>query len=105
MEIAIFYSPFPDKDTAQKVVEIMVREKLIACGNIINGTSIYEWSGSLASDNEYIVIMKTVLSLMTRVEKRLEELHPYDIPAIINWKASANKAYVLWVESKVLSEN
>ena len=104
MEIAILYCPFPNKDSAMTMVEMLVREKLIACGNLISGTSIYEWSDNLASDDEYIAIMKTSISLILRVEKRLEELHPYEIPAILHWKANANKAYVLWVESKVLSE-
>lgn len=102
MALTIFYTPFPSKEIARDVVQVLLSEKLIACGNVISSESMYLWSGQLTSENEYIAIMKTLPEKAEKLTARITSLHPYEVPAILHWQVEANESYYKWVESVVI---
>lgn len=101
MEIAIFYTPFPSKEVAAEVIQVLLTEKLIACGNVVPSESIYIWLGQLTSENEYIAIMKTIPEMAKSLTQRISSLHPYEIPAILHWQVEANESYYNWVKNEL----
>lgn len=84
----IIYSPFPSLKSAKETAKILVSERLIACANILKSTSVFSWNGRITDEAEFILIAKTRDSFYKRVEDRLQDLHPYEIPAIFSFKAS-----------------
>jgi periplasmic divalent cation tolerance protein len=90
---------FPDADTAAAVVRTLVEEKLAACGTIIPGArSIYAWEGKIEDTSEAAVFLKTESALYAKLEKRLAQLHPHEVPEIIAWEpGAASRAYAAWV--------
>lgn len=96
-KLTLFYVPFPNKDSALEMIQKLVERRLIACGNIVEAKSCYEWNGVVNHDDEIIAIMKTVAECKEDVERFLEENHPYDTPAILHWTAACNVAYYEWV--------
>ncbi|MBC7884682.1 MAG: divalent-cation tolerance protein CutA [Saprospiraceae bacterium] len=104
MKITIFYVPFPDQDAALTAIEILLKAKYIACGNVIVSTSLYHWQGEQSKNNEHIAILKTLPEKKTILEKRISEIHTYDVPAILSWEADANESYYEWMVETMKEE-
>lgn len=97
MLISFTYCPFPSEDEAKDVIKKLLSEKIIACGNIIPAQSHYIWNEKTLCENEWVVVFKTALDKKVALLQRLEELHSYDIPCILQWNVIANDAYGKWV--------
>ena len=75
--------------------------RLIACGNIVEGTSLYEWDSAKQKESEWIVFMKSGLHLESRLEVEIDKFHSYETPAIVRYTARVNRAYSEWVLAQV----
>ena len=75
MRILLTTAP-PDK--AEQIVEKMVADRWVACGNILPGVqSIYRWKGEICREPESMVIMETKAEKSTQAMKSLESMrHP-----------------------------
>lgn len=95
------YITFPNKKEALKVGEILVKEKLATCVNVIpNVKSIFYWKNKLERSNEVILIAKVSERNYEKLEKRVKELHSYEVPCITALKVEKGyKKFVEWVES------
>lgn len=83
---ALIWCPCPDAETAQKLAETLLSEKLIACANILpHIISVFEWNGKANSEAEAAMMLKTSADLLDKATARLGECHPYDTPAIVGW--------------------
>jgi len=91
----------PDDATAQRLAEALVAERLAACVNILPGaTSVYTWEGRTERDAELLLLIKTTASRFDDLQRRLVELHPYDVPEIIATPISHGlPAYLDWVSA------
>ena len=67
---------------AERIARTMVEEKLAACVNFFPCRSIYRWKGKVEEDSEYVLICKTKKRIYRRLQKRVKEIHSYDLPAI-----------------------
>lgn len=96
---AIAWCPFPDREMAMAVAGTLLDEKLIGCANMIDGVqSLFEWNGKRDSGTECGVLFKTDGPLLERLVARIEELHPYDAPAVLGWHCQvAGKAAAQWL--------
>lgn len=87
---ALVWCPFPDRAAAERVAGQLLDEKLIACANIIEGvTSLFAWNGARETASECGALFKTDAHVLARAVARLEELHPYDQPAVMGWRCDA----------------
>ena len=90
---ALVYTVFANRDDARSVATQLLDERLIACANIIGEVEpLFEWDGERGSGREIGVLFKTHADCLDRTVERLEQLHPYDTPAILGWKADASGA-------------
>jgi periplasmic divalent cation tolerance protein len=96
----------PDLETAERIVRTLVEERLIACGNLVQGiTSIYRWKGALECDSEVLVVMKTAASVVDRLLERVPVLHPYEVPELLVLPIEAGHGpYLAWVLGSVAKE-
>lgn len=98
MQYIAVHTTLPDENTARKIARILVTEKLAACANFFAIESIYYWEGKIEEEGEYALILKTRKELYKEVEKRIRELHPYDLPAIISYKIERGlPQYLGWI--------
>ena len=93
---------FISVDTAENAVNIasiLVREKIVACANIINQyRSIFWWQGNICDEKETLLIAKTRSSLFNKLKERVKEIHPYEVPEIICIKISDGlPEYLDWI--------
>lgn len=103
MSALIVFATFPDLATARRLVRMLVEERLIACGNLVPGIeSIYTWKGAVETSAEVLGVMKTEASCFERVQARLKELHPYEVPECIAFPVTAGLPdYLRWVAESV----
>lgn len=97
--IRLVLTTFASPEDAEKIVRILVEEKLAACGTVFPGArSIYLWEGKIEDSPEASVLLKTTVEQFPALETRLQALHPYTIPEIIALDPSAvSGPYAQWV--------
>jgi periplasmic divalent cation tolerance protein len=102
-EILMLYIPCPDQKSASNILETLIYEKLVACGNYTNVTSMYNWDENLCKEGEIILFMKSLPEKGERLENRILELHPYDAPCVARWHVTVNNTYYKWVSGELES--
>lgn len=102
MKLTLVYITTKNKSEAKKIGKTLVKTKLAACINIIDGmNSIYRWEGKIQSDSETILIAKTKESLVDKLIKKVKSIHSYSCPCIICLPIlNGNKDYLNWVRKE-----
>ena len=90
---------FPAEGDAEKLATTLLEERLAACVNILPPMkSIYRWQGKIESASERQLLIKTSLGRMRALEKRLKELHPYEVPEFLALMVDKTaKDYLSWL--------
>lgn len=90
----------PDRATADTIAGELVRERLAACVNVIEGiTSVYAWEGRINSDPECLLLMKTRRECFERLRDRVVGRHPYELPEVVAVALDAGLAgYLAWID-------
>ncbi|MCS7185159.1 MAG: divalent-cation tolerance protein CutA [bacterium] len=90
-------------ENAKKLVSEVVKLKLAACGNIVKvEESIYWWKGKVESAREYLIILKTTKDKYTKLESKIKQLHPYQVPEVVLVNVEkVYKKYFKWVEESI----
>jgi periplasmic divalent cation tolerance protein len=86
---------------ARRIARTLVGEKLAACANIVGAPveSIYRWKGRIETAREILLLVKTSRRHFRALERRIRELHSYDVPEIIALPIAAGSAgYLRWIE-------
>jgi periplasmic divalent cation tolerance protein len=75
---------FEDREQAEKLLAILLQERLVACGQISGPvTSSYWWQGSITTAAEFVLSVKTIMGHYDSVESAIQINHPYEVPEII----------------------
>lgn len=98
-KIVFFYVTCSSEEEAQKLGEILLKERLCACVNIYpQATSIYWWEEKIEKAKETIMIVKTKESLSNLVEKKILENHSYTCPCIAKISIEkTNECFYNWL--------
>ena len=101
--IRLLLTTFSDEAAAATVVRSLLDEHLIACGTLIPGArSIYRWKGAVEESTEIAVLLKTSSEAASRCMVRLAELHPYEVPEIIEVETGAiSGPYAAWIRESL----
>ena len=92
---------FTSEADAARVVQVLLEERLVACGNLLPGArSLYRWKGGVADEREVVVLMKVREGDWAALVARLHELHPYEVPECIAVRVAAGSPeYLAWFEA------
>ncbi len=99
MEHIVVFVTAPDEDTAAGIAKTSVGEGLAACANIVrNIRSIYKWQGKMEDESEVLMIAKTSRDKFEDLAKKVEDMHPYDVPEIISVPITqGSDPYIKWL--------
>ncbi|MFC4427870.1 divalent-cation tolerance protein CutA [Deinococcus navajonensis] len=82
MSLVVLVTVPPER--AHELARILVAERLAGCVNIVGGVqSIYRWQGDVAEDPESLLLIKTTGEAYPDLERRIKELHSYEVPEIV----------------------
>jgi periplasmic divalent cation tolerance protein len=87
------------RELAQRLVE----ERLCACVNVLPAVwSCFRWEGRVECAEELLLVVKTAAAAAPRLRSRIVELHPYDVPEVLEFAASGGlPAYLAWLAGSV----
>ncbi|NUO74108.1 MAG: divalent-cation tolerance protein CutA [Frateuria sp.] len=93
----------PDADSAQRIAEALVAERLAACVNHLPGiASTYRWQGEITTDSEHLLLIKTTTARFEALRERLLAMHPYELPELIAVPVErGHEAYLAWLQDAV----
>jgi periplasmic divalent cation tolerance protein len=88
-----------DREALQAIVDALVAERLIACGQLLGPmTSTFRWEGALQHEQEWLALLKTSQERVERVLARVAELHSYEVPEILVTRGIlGHEPYINWV--------
>ena len=93
----------PDLDTARALARAVLEARLAACVNIVPQIeSHYWWQGKIDSGNEVLMVIKTALAQIPKLENAILAKHPYDTAEFVVLSASGvTEKYWRWIEDSV----
>jgi periplasmic divalent cation tolerance protein len=102
-EYCLLYTTWPDENSARTASETLLTEKLVACTNLYPAVEAqYWWEGKIETSKECVMILKTTALLRPKLEKRFQELHPYEVPCFLEIRVdSGNPAYLQWLSKNL----
>ena len=99
---SIIYITAGDMAQAKEIGRKLVEERLAACANIFPITSIYRWNDNIEESNEIGIIVKTKSAKIKEIEKRVNEIHSYEVPCIISFRIDqGSEKYLEWIQESV----
>ena len=89
-------------EEAKSIGQILVGQNLAACVNLLeNMTSIYNWEDKIEESQEVIMIAKTRKTLMPKLIEKVNSLHSYDCPCILELPIQGgNLDFLSWIKSQ-----
>ena len=100
--LCVVLSTAPDRETAERIGEALLTERLAACVQYEAVRSQYWWQGELCTDEEVRLTIKTRQALYGTVEAAILRLHPYDCPQVLCLAVDAVSAgYQAWATAAV----
>jgi len=103
----LIYITCDNEDEAKKIGAHLLKKRLCACFNIINGMKAMYWwppkSDKLEESNETILIVKTLKYKFDVIEKEVLAVHASDTPCLIAIPTvSVAKKYYEWIKGEII---
>jgi periplasmic divalent cation tolerance protein len=94
----------PDVERAAAMAHTLVGEGLCACVNIVKEVrSVYVYEGKICDEPEVLCVVKTRPELFARLEARVRELHPYQVPEVLAFEVDeGSAAYLDWLRASTV---
>ena len=98
-DYAVVLSTCGSRLEAETIAEHLVSDKTAACVNIVERvTSIYAWEGKIETTEEQLLIIKTRMALVARVEETIKAHSSYDCPEVVVLPVVGGSAdYLQWL--------
>jgi len=92
-----------DKKEAEKISKLLIKNRLAACVNIVNGVkSLFWWQGKVDQAKEALLIVKSRKEKFAKIAKLVKANHSYDLPEIIAIPiVSGFKPYLNWINDSI----
>lgn len=80
----LLFCTCPDRETALRLAETLVSERLAACVSLLPGiSSVYRWQGEVERADEVLLLIKSTQERFEALAERVRQLHPYEVPELI----------------------
>lgn len=92
-----------EKPGAHELASTLVAESLCACVNVVPAVrSYFRWQGVVDTADELLLVIKTTAEAAVRLRERIVQLHPYDLPEVLELPiAGGLPGYLAWLVEAV----
>lgn len=99
MEPVLIYVTCSNELEARKISHTLVKERLVACVNIIPTIqSLYWWNDEIQDDTETAFFAKSTRKNVDGVVNLVKDIHSYDCPSIIVTDIeNGNPDFLKWI--------
>lgn len=89
----------PTQEEAQRIASLLIREHCAACVQITGITSLYEWKGTVNTEGEQLLLIKTRTDRYDDIETLILKNHTYEVPEIVMIPIERGSAsYLSWID-------
>ncbi len=65
---------------------------------------MYQWKGKIVQEKEAMLVLKTTRSRYRKLEQKIKQLHPYEVPEVIAIPLiCGSPQYIEWVTKEVVN--
>ena len=98
-DILLVLTTCSDAETAARLADSIVAERLAACVSAIGGAvSTYRWEGALEHATETLLVIKTTSQRYAALEDHIRARSGYELPEVVAVRAEGGyAAYLEWV--------
>ncbi len=90
-----------NEDEARGLIRGLVKDRVVACGTLVDAAPIFRWKGAITEEIEVLVLLKTRRALWHELEAAIERRHPYDVPELLALPVEAGlNRYLDWVDQE-----
>lgn len=102
MKVVVFITA-ADKKEAERIAVSLVREKLVACVNILPAIeSVFWWDKKVQHSKEVLLVAKSSRKVFPKLARRVKSMHSYEVPEIIAVPIiSGYKPYLRWIDDSL----
>ena len=87
-----------DEAKAELLASRLLERRLVACVSLAPIRSLYLWRDAVQNEHEVQLLLKTTPDQLERLQRAVMELHSYDTPEWLVWRADASPAYGSWAQ-------
>ena len=97
-QLHIMVSTVPTMLDAEKIARLLVEESVAVCAQVSAGCrSWYRGEGAVVEGPEVLMRLKVRRDRLEACRGRLQALHPYETPMILDWPAAwVEPGYLAW---------
>ncbi len=105
-DVITVFSTVSSKKEGQTIADILVKDKLAACVQIIKGLeSTYMWEKKIRNDKEFLMLIKTRKILFPKVIAVIQKNNSYKVPQILALPVvGATASYLKWMKNCLRSK-
>jgi periplasmic divalent cation tolerance protein len=98
-KLRVIFTTTGSEEQALAIARALVSERLAACVNIIGPIrSVYRWRDAIEDEREYLLLIKTRALNYMKVERRVRELHRYEVPEVLALTVDrGSPPYIQWL--------
>lgn len=92
---------FDNLDETNKVVNELLKARLISGGQIVNSKSKWRWKNEIEMCDEFLLFVKTKKELIKEVYEVVKSIHSYDVfEFTVIDITSVNEDYLNWIKEE-----
>ncbi len=97
--LRIILASCAEAEEAERIARALVESQAAACVTLVPGArSLYRWEGKVESASEVLLVIKTGLAQVGRVQEVIGRLHSYAIPEFLVLDISGvSEPYLDWL--------
>ena len=104
MKISLVYITFDNKEEADKLCNLLVKERLVAGVHLYPIEAIFHWKQEVVHRGEFVAVVQSSIKLWPTLLDRIEELHSFEVPCIMMVEAEVNNSFAQWIDEETLTQ-
>lgn len=99
MKYCMIEIAFDKEIEVKEVIKKLLENKLVGSCQVVESNSCWNWKGEYEEAKEYLLFLKTKLSLVQEIYKVVKGIHSYDCFEFATFElTSCNSDYLNWIE-------